>query len=704
MKLTISKAQVIGVPDEIAGEVPIAVVSLPTKAQVAERASDMGLRYTLDSVYTLEELGLKGFPMTKTGKIRKDELKKAVLLQKDQQSLESTARDALVIIQQTPLKSPPSRPGLYKEDGVKGAPPNLVEELSSLVSDLLGSSTTPETDLQTLMDSVTMLRYSDRVLRKLGRKLYLHDMLKFPTLKEHAAMMQSREMYQHIGLQDPASGEPMGSLTGKPPPLSKDMYSMSPGRIETSDVGAPEMRKDASEILTQLRIDAVDIEEVYPVRANYHRFVSGQRPQTYRHRMSFSVRGATTARVRQAFEMALSSRPILRTVLVRSSQNGVHLVAIRPPAILDHILECVEVPDDKHLKDMTEDDCATAFHTHLSTQAKIVTVRESSTIHLVVTYSHAVFDLLSIEPFHRDIDHLLSAHDMRIAATVSTTPFKLLANLYHDYSDSVPARSSVQASAHRLRGISKFGQSALWPRQRAPGWMIGSDAGLADPEVRVQRATVREALWAQSGSRPWDESTAREFRYPRTARVLKLGDMKRLRAEKGLHPQTVAVAALAVFNCLQTGQPYAIFNTIDAGRAWPFVPAWLQSMMPSPMSVDGPMIEVVLNMLRVDLLQNTSWSTRSGKFVERGSIQVGAPPETTGGFLARIRREQELVANNAHAPWDKVLEALGPDEGRVAVDAVSRQTFVWDVSLKMVRGQTDYTSLRPEARHDWPDW
>lgn len=657
----------------------------------------MGPKYALDGVYTLEELGLKGFPMTKTGKLRKDELRKAVLLKTNRTRQDATLRDAEAPMepQQAPVTPPPSRPGSRREDEPK-EPLDLVAELSSIVSDLLGSFISPGTDVQTLMDSVTMLRYSDRVLRNLGRKLYLHDMLKYPTLKEQAVMLQSRELYQHIRSRDMAGDEQIIPLTERPEPVSKIMDIVSSRGSEISPLGMPELRGEAKEVLEQLHIDVLNVEDVYPVKANYHRFVSGQRPQTYRHRTRFRVRGADTAKVRQAFEVAISSRPILRTVLARVSRHACHHVVIRTPAILDHVLECVEVPDDKCLRDMADDDSAAAFHKHCSTQAKIVTVRDSGTVHLIVTYSHAVFDLISIEPFHRDIDHLLSAPDLSNAAMVPTTSYKLLSDLYHDYSGSTPAQSCVQASAHRLRGISKM-QSALWPPQRAPGWMIGTDAA-ADPGLRLKRALVRESLWAQSG-RPWDQSTAQDFRHPRTARVLKLGDMKRLQVEQGLHPQTVAVAALAVFNCIKTGQPYAIFNTVDSGRSWPFVPAWVESRMPSPMSVDGPMIEGVLNMVRVDL-QNTS-STKSASRVESDGKDQ---PETTGAFLARVRHEQELAAKNSHAPWDKVLEALGSEEGRVAADAVFRQTFVWDVSLKMVRGQTDYTSLKLEARHDWPDW
>jgi hypothetical protein len=38
---------------------------------------------------------------------------------------------------------------------------------------------------------------------------------------------------------------------------------------------------------------------------------------------------------------------------------------------------------------------------------------------------------------------------------------------------------------------------------------------------------------------------------------------------KGIQPVIVVKTAIALFNMLQTGQEYALFNTLDAGRSWP---------------------------------------------------------------------------------------------------------------------------------------
>lgn len=668
---------------------PVAVVKMPTKAQVLKAASDMGAMYSLDGVYTLEDLGLQAFPLTRTGKVRKDELKRAVLRKRAAPSIDFPP-PKLPDQVKSMLATPPESPFVVGKEAAPSEPLDLTAELTSIISDLVGISPQPDTDLRTMMDSVSMLRYADKVMRRLGQRLYLQDVNKAPTIAGQAAVLQSRGKKSHNYAANRVNGaasmvEPQrGSL------VPEDETGNASAGDELLSLTSSAARTAAVEALRHLKLDLSDVETIYPVKAGYHRFCHAGRPQTYRHRTIFSARGASAATVRQAVEIGLASRPILRTILTQISEREFWLVGIRSPSILPHIIEMVEVADDAASAELGQDDSAAAFHPSLDTQVKIITARDSGKVNLILTYSHAVFDILSIQPFHNDLDYLISMPDPSPAALVPSTPFKLFADLLHDYVDSVPAKTSVKAVTHRLRGISKV-QSALWPRQRAPGWIVGSDEAVT-PRIRDSRVKIREQLWAQSGQ-PWDEITAREYRYPRAARVVNLTALQKLQIEKGIEPSTVAIAALAAFNVQKTGESYALFNTIHHGRTWPFVPSWMESMLPPAMGVDGPMAGWQLNMLRVDLSGGA-----------RRPHDGQGRPETVGQFLSRMQQEQELASKHVHAPWSKVLEALGPEEAAVARDATSRQTFVWDVTLQMMRGHNDYTSLKPEARYDWPDW
>lgn len=578
---------------------------------------------------------------------------------------------------------------------------SLVSQLSSIVKDIMGTLPPGDTDVRTFLDSVSILRYCDRVHRQLGRRLYFSDVMEYPTLPEQAALMLSRgETLVNDGnnqiatLRTSVRKAPGGSSSSKVDSLGSVMTD--PRTAAGGQTLAAELDASALAALRSLGLEPSDVEAIYPIRANYGRFASGQRPQTYRHRICFKIHEEASAeRIEKALELALATRPILRTLLVTGSPSGAQHLCVSGGALFPHVSKRVEVADGAALERLKQDDSAAVFSPVLTTQACIVTVKDSGRLYLTLTYSHTVFDVLSIEPFHRDLEELISNPGSLLVTQL--TPFHHFTDLYHGYIDSEIAKASVKAVAHRLRGISKL-KTALWPPQRAPGWMIGSDA-YSGPETVLERSVVREKIWSQSGQ-PWDGRTAQAFRYPRVARVVNLPGMKKLRAERGIEPQSVAMAALAIFNVTQTGQPYAIYNTIEASRSWPFVPRWLEALLPAPMTISGPTAEGVLHVIRVGLEGDTARG--------RARPVPGArePEEVVGEFLERVAREREAGIQHSHAPWEGVLKVLGSEESRVAVDATYRQTFVWDITLGVLLGNTanDYVVLKPEERFDWADW
>ncbi|KAI1619273.1 hypothetical protein EDD37DRAFT_698729 [Exophiala viscosa] len=77
---TLHQSQVVGIPDEAAGEVPVAVIKHPKDdKQAATRVQRcvldaMGPAYALEKVVSLEELGLEDWPKTTSGKVLKRDL------------------------------------------------------------------------------------------------------------------------------------------------------------------------------------------------------------------------------------------------------------------------------------------------------------------------------------------------------------------------------------------------------------------------------------------------------------------------------------------------------------------------------------------------------------------------------------------------------------------------------------------------------
>ena len=149
---------------------------------------------------------------------------------------------------------------------------------------------------------------------------------------------------------------------------------------------------------------------------------------------------------------------------------------------------------------------------------------------------------------------------------------------------------------------------------------------------------------------------------------------------RNIDPVIVVKTAIALFNVQQTGQQYAIFSNLDAGRSWPFMPRWIP--LPPAMSIDGPTMEWTGNMIKI------------------------LKEETVEHLLNRIRDDQAELSSHAHAPWFKVLDGLGA-EGPDLITALGRQCFNWDISLQYLDGNNysdvDLTSLKVIERVDWPD-
>ena len=258
------------------------------------------------------------------------------------------------------------------------------------------------------------------------------------------------------------------------------------------------------------------------------------------------------------------------------------------------------------------------------------------------------------------------------------TPYTLFADLHNNYQDSLAAQKAVQFHVKRLRGISRL-EPSLWPHRQVnvPGWMISNDQGSCHAQARQK---ARDFAWGYGGG--WKEHE-KEFRYPHLSRLVSLPDLAVLRETCGIEASILARCAVILFNLGETHSRFAVYSSWEGGRSWPFVPDWMQGCLPPPMSVDGPTVERVLNMVEVDHY------------------------DTVREFFAKMKTDYEETIRHQHAPWGGILKEL-KEEAPFVVDAAFRQSFVWDVSLGMsfspnYREEKRAYILESVSRHDWPD-
>ena len=643
------QAQVVGVPDEVAGQLPIAVVKLPenvSKKDIVSEVAKLGPEYMLKDVYTLEQLGIDRMPLTSLGKVKKQVLRDLVnkFLLSEKNAL-SVSEEEKALPDDTLVKD---LTAAWEE--VTGIQPGLTDSVSSFA------------------DSITILRYCDHVYRTLNLRLYLPDLVSCDTIEKQAELLRRKaEGPKILRPELTASLLPTYKVNLQ---TQRDDRSQSLNQVSVHNASFG-VQDDIQNTLVRVGLEGSQVETVLELRDSLLRMVAGQRPQAYHIRMAFRVCGTPRENIRAGIEKALVYNPTLRTVLFQPPDHrSQHAVIEASSQLSQALIKDVEVITEDEARSIWEDGSVESHRNDFMFGAKIMHLQDTDDHILSMTFNHSVVDAVFLYEFHQDLDNLIHDGDAKIAAK---TPYALFTDLYWHYENSRPAQLSIQYQARRLRGISRF-QEALWPVPKAPGWMISRDAGSHHAEAREQ---IRDQVWEGR----WKD-VEKDFQFPRKGRIVRMSNAKKLRQSRGIAPVITTTSALALFNAQKTGSGRAIFNTWESGRSWPFIPSWMEQMLPSAMSIGGPTVEWILQMFEI------------------------CKDETVASFLDRMGREQEETKIHEHAPWQKVVEELR-EEGQVAVEASYRQSFVWDMSISMmgaasVRG--NMKCMEPVARCDWADW
>lgn len=707
--------QIVGIPDEFAGQVPVAVVKIAedtmvSKKDIMSKCRGLGSMFTLDGVYLLSELGMETFPMTSLGKIKKEQLKRAVAelrqpkpepqLSRTSNGVKAGDVPSHVVTRSVQPELESTANGRNSGTDNTTQPPGVTDQLAGIWEDLIGQRPGLDDEVSSFADSITILRFCDRVLNVIGQRLYLQDFLDHDTVNKQAALLEQRSKQEmpvpdfgssfkssmnerKLGpfAQIKANGEHSLGTSSKATNGTAGTYLPVPGKPlapKTLVSQELDLYSAAAQAAINTGFELDDIEDILHIRGNYIRLATGPRPHSWHIRPFFRVSDSyTVAHIRQALEAGLTSRSIFRTILAQLPNGNPFHVILRPSHLLfNSQITNTTVPDPGSKDQLTKSGFKDSHTSPFMARFEIITVQDPPETILSITYNHSIVDALSLLAWHLDLERLLFNPNTSLAPLTTYKPFT---DLYHLYQTSLPAQLSIEHTVSRLRGISRF-KDALWPIQRSPGWML-FDEGCPE-EISLARATTREQLWDNK----WTSHYAKEYHsVPRVARNISLTGIEWLRLEKNIEPSLLMKCAIAVFNVLQTGSKYAVFNTIHVGRSWPFVPGWMEGILPPAMSIAGPTTEWTLEM-----------------------VEVGRD-ETVGALLERMRGEHEVLERHCHVPWGEVLKGLGGgEESAVAEDASFRQSFVWDVSIGLgVAGGLDpgrEKVLEAVGRYDWADW
>lgn len=477
-------AQVVGVPDEVAGEVPVAVIKTTENGVVSKNLlhyriiQELGVAFALERVIDLKELGMDEFPTTATGKVRKADVR-------------------ALVSEYLRIERDQGRKSRWQPTEA------LLTRIWARFCGVPETSLTPTMSLEGMVDSVTVMRFRSELKKELGRTLSIEELNKNPTIVGQATLLDLQ--------QDTARpSEPLiipTWLRKGPPQLSDVVHSRgNPAVFEG-------IRQEVEKPLHALSQSWEDVEEVLPMY-DFLQFWNATTAAIH-FRIVFACRQTSTTKLRSALETVLSNHGMLRTVLakgpaglcwamVRSSKHWADMM-ISDGGTLNETQDLLttnlryrysmpkapkampngvdsrdatgspgpkQIPKDRFPGDdlMKANQDSAQSATDDSLEAKPIPLFYVTIYHIEATQSagfvvysnHSTFDAHSILTFF--MEDLGKALRDPMAPLSPRPSYNLFANTYYNHRTSVPAQLNLEYHAARLSGISER-QSGLWPRE-----------------------------------------------------------------------------------------------------------------------------------------------------------------------------------------------------------------------------------------------
>ncbi|KAK5124402.1 hypothetical protein LTR85_001619 [Meristemomyces frigidus] len=620
----VASAQVVGVPDEMAGEVPIAIITtkegqtVDAKELKAATSRDLGTAFAPKMVLHLhDDLKLADWPKTASGKVRKVDLRATVreYLDKQQHSGVDKAAptvDSLIQIWQN----------------ISGA------------DGLVGSSA-----IETFADSLMMMQLSGTVKKQLGRDITVEDFKLCDTLQDQADLIDSRP--------DAATKLATAAPKRKGPPAIEEVP-----HVRGDEAVFEKTKAAVCATLSNVGLSWNDVEDVMPLPDWDAIFAHKSRSTSWNLRFSYHA-PVSSRKLEAAVMESLTYHPTFRSMGVEDDEGRMLLVSVRNT---EQWLRAsmttghhVETKEDLNtlLLGHPELDCATM-------PGPLVRIHIASisdgTSGLIFVGSHATNDMSMSKLWLDDVANLLTGD----ATPVPHAPFRDYANAFFQHRDGAEADNGVAHWTQKHQGISTTPESTLWPPQRAAEWFKGVDAGWSrwdgakarNGERRVSQDDKRKA---QKGIR----------------RMIKVQDLSRLKSQHGVPVFMLVKAAIALLNVAKTGGKEAIFGTINAARTWPFSSDYSalerEAFCGNPLDISGCTTEYVLDRIPVGRSKSVAaFMQQVTKDEEQNSAYAHTP------FFRVVDRLRDHLSPDDTRTWaerEADAEALLP--------LIRRQSFNW---------------------------
>ena len=548
----------------MADEVPVAVIQLPKPGPLPVESmhrlvsSELGLANIPTTYLTLQDLGLTSFPMTVSGKVRKVELRQAVLKHlSDKERLNDEAN------------SENAHGQLETQQG-----------LIRILASLLGQSedTVPlERPVHELLDSVNILRLQALVRKGLNKDVAMRDILTATGI---------RLLSQKLRTSQIISSESLGSSDRTGPPGPNDMVHTHGDASRTSRT-----RELAASALQRIGMQWDDVEDIMPLSGDQVQEFEVPGKMAWVVRSSYVARDANTTKMHKAVESALARWSIFRSIAIKLDDTPLFVTVRASTKWYNTIITDVrdlETPQDLCtlvLQDSSKNS-VNAKNGDPLIRFAIANIKSTGTAGVMMLSNHLAFDAISAAAFRQELEVLLDGE----AVTEPRVPYKMFADMHYQYSTSLNAQLAIAFHSTRLRGIGYL-RDRCWPPQRSRGWIIGDWEGHdLSRGCPLDVSSEREAVDRDGG----------RAGIVGIEQFTRLEHLSELNALLGLSTPVVFKAACALLNSHLCGQSDVLFANTQAGRQWPFMDDAIARHLPNPISIAGSTLATVVNRIHIE--------------------------------------------------------------------------------------------------------
>lgn len=415
---------VVGLPDEIAGEVPVAVVRCrngfeyeDTKIRVTV-AQTVGQYAAPQKVLNLHSLGLSEFPLTRVGKADKRLLKDLV-----HQYYASIAIEE--VVKQT-----------HRENDTSPSKAVLAEIWAGLTARRSNDISVTE-PVTAYADSLLLLQATNRISKKTGKTITAEEILTHPTIEEQSKLLDRRT----------SVSAPYTSTTTRTGPPDR----LNIAHVHNDPVRYQETKTLVEDHIAPLGFEWSDVQDVLPCYDN-GRFMleSARRLQSWGHRFSYIIQ-ATPTQVKEAVVQSISNHPLFRSAAVRYDPDTWVFACLNPSSkVHDQIVRIVDenIPEEQLANyRYNNPDFDHASSKSFLFKSSIIPFDCSMTCALIINSNHCMYDAVSFSLWLEDFEHYLRGDTGQVA---TRNPYKHFADAYYLGRNGIVSQSSCNFFVRKL--------------------------------------------------------------------------------------------------------------------------------------------------------------------------------------------------------------------------------------------------------------